>query len=81
MNNKLKQGYSLMGMLISIILILLLIGGIVGLNNKHSRTIDSVNFEMLQQNFLQTIALIKSQWLLDGRPASLQYKFYDQDQT
>jgi len=47
------------------------------LNNK--QTIDSVNFELEQQNFIKTLALVNGQWLLEGRPRSVDFSFHDQD--
>lgn len=67
-----------MSMLTSIILILLMVYGVISLNNKNSQTINSLNFEMMQQNFQQNLALIRSQWLLEKRPEQLHYSFYDE---
>ena len=56
-----QQGLSLLGILISIILILLLVYGVVSLNNKNSNTISTLNYEMQQQNLLISKAMLKKQ--------------------
>lgn len=73
-----QQGLSLLGILISIILILLLVYGVVSLNNKNSNTISTLNYEMQQQNFQHNLALIRTQWMLERRPSELTYAFYDE---
>ncbi len=75
---QLSQGLSLLSLLISIILILLMVFGVVSLTNKNSQTLDSLTFEMQQQNFQQNLALMRSQWLLEKRPKQLQFAFYDE---
>ena len=45
---------------------------------KNRETIESVNFELEQQNFIKTVALINAQWLLEGRPSTVTFSFYDQ---
>lgn len=64
----------IMVMVVMLLLILFVIRAY--LDNR--ATIDSVNFEMEQHNFIKTLSLIRVQWLLEGRPATVEYVFFDQ---
>jgi len=74
------QRIGLIEILVTIILLLLLISGIVSLNNENKSAINSLSFDMQQQNFQQNAALMKSQWLLEGRPQEIQFSFFNQNQ-
>jgi len=76
-----NQPLGLIGILISVIMILLLVNGIVTLNNKNQATLNSLTFEMQQQNFQQNAALIKSQWFLEGRPKHVLFSFFDENEA
>jgi len=77
MENKVKK-LNLVGLMISVVLILLLVGAIINLNNKNSQALDALTFELQQQSFLQNVALIKAKWILERRPRQLNYDFLDE---
>lgn len=62
--------------LVSLVLLIVMFIIRAYLSNKH--TVDSVNFSMQQQNFFQTVSLVRGQWLLEGRPRSVEYIFYNE---
>jgi len=76
--SKRAQKFNLIGLMISVVLILSLVGAIINLNNKNSQALDALTFELQQQSFLQNVALIKAKWLLERRPRQLDYDFLDE---
>lgn len=70
------QDIRLFEFLIAIVVVLLLIFFITRMNLSQKGVIDEVNFEMAKQNFDHNASLIHAQWLLEGRPSSMDFKFY-----
>lgn len=70
------QDLSLFEFIVAIIVVLVLILSIAKMNLDNKNVIDEVNFEMAKQNFGQNIALMRAQWLIEGRPASIAFNFY-----
>lgn len=62
--------------LVAVIVVLLLIMSTLKLQLGQQNTIEQVSFAMNKQNFNQNIALIKTQWLIEGRPRRLDFTFY-----
>lgn len=62
---------------IVIVLILLLIFSVIKLYLANQPSVESVNHEMQKQSFINTLSLIRGQWLLEGRPSDLEFSFYD----
>jgi|GEM_PF-1994565 len=65
-------------LVIIVLMMLLLVFFINKSYLKNRETIESVNFELEQQNFIKTVALVNGQWLLEGRPRTVTFSFYDQ---
>ena len=61
--------------IISLVLLMILFITRAYLSNKPA--VDAVEFSMRQHNFSQTVSLIRGQWLLEGRPSSVDYSFYN----
>lgn len=72
---------SLFEFIVAIIVVLLLILSISRMNLDKKGVIDEVNFEMAKQNFSQNASLIRAQWLLEGRPKTLEFNFYINEET
>jgi hypothetical protein len=70
------ENVSLFEFIIAIVVVLLLIFSIATMNLDKKGVIDEVNFEMAKQNFSQNTSLIRAQWLLEGRPKTLTFSFY-----
>jgi len=81
MKIKIGQRLGLFEILATVVLILLLVGGLVSVTTNNRAAINSLSFDMQQQNFLQNAALIKSQWLLEGRPKQLLFSFFDESES
>lgn len=75
------QNVSLFEFIIAVIVVLLLILSISKMNLDKKSVIDEVNFEMAKQNFSQNTALIRAQWLIEGRPKTLKFDFYVNEKT
>ena len=61
--------------IISLVLLMILFITRAYLSNKPA--VDAVEFSMRKHNFSQTVSLIRGQWLLEGRPSSVDYSFYN----
>lgn len=71
-----SQDISLFKFIIAVTVVLILIMAIVNMNLSQKSVIDEVSFSMAKQNFNQNTGLIRAQWLLEGRPKSLIFNFY-----
>ncbi|MDP2560860.1 hypothetical protein [Psychrobium sp. 1_MG-2023] len=74
------ESLGLFEFLVAIIVVLLLIMSTVSLQLGQQNTIHQVSFAMNKQNFNQNISLIKTQWLIEGRPKQLDFTFYGAQQ-
>jgi len=75
------QDIGLFELMVAIIIILLLVLSISKMNIDKKSVIDTVSFEMAKQNFSQNTSLIRAQWLMEGRPNTLEFSFYIDQKT
>ena len=79
---KLKVGdVGLFEILVAVTVLIILVMATVNMRMKQQDTFDEVSFAMSKQNFTQNVAIIKGQWLLEGRPSQLQFNLFAQDNS
>ncbi len=75
---KFKVGdIALFEMLIAVTVIIVLVMATVSMMMGQQSTLDSISFAMSKQNFSKNVAIINSQWLLEGRPVELVFNVFD----
>ena len=77
---KFKVGdIALFEMLIAVTVIIVLVMATVSMMMGQPSTLDSISFDMSKQNFSKNVAIINSQWLLEGRPVEFVFNVFNEN--